>query len=61
MRSALKSHGITPIVKWSIVERVNSETAANSCKLCLREKFYIIRSLDDKNLLNKISELANKY
>ena len=60
MRSALKSHGITPIVKWSIVERVNSETAVNSCKLCLTEKFYIIQSLNDKNLLNKKSELVNK-
>ena len=56
----LKSHGITPIVKWSIVKRVNSKTAANYCKLCLREKFYIIQSLFDKNLLNKESELVNK-
>ena len=31
----LKSQGITPIVKWSIVKRVNSKTAANYCKLCL--------------------------
>ena len=56
----LKSQGITPIVKWSIVKRVNSKTAANYCKLCLTEKFYIIQSLDDKNLLNKKSELVNK-
>ena len=49
----LKSRGITPIVKWSIVKRVNSKTAANDCKLCLTEKFYIIQSLHDKNLLNK--------
>ena len=56
----LKSQGITPIVKWSIIKRVNSKTAANYCKLCLTEKFYIIQSLDDKNLLNKKSELVNK-
>ena len=50
----LKSQGITPIVK-----RINSKTAANYCKLCLTEKFYIIQSLDDKNLLNKKSDLVN--
>ena len=57
----LKSHCITPIVKWSIVERVNSKTTAYYCKLCLTEKFYIIQSLDDKNLLNNKSELVNKF
>ena len=56
----LKSHGITPTVKWSIVKRVNSKTAANYCKLCLTENFYIIQSLDDKNSLNEKSELVNK-
>ena len=48
-----KSDGLIPIVKWSIVKRVNSKTAANYCKLYLIEKFYIIQSLDDKNLLNE--------
>ena len=51
---------MTPIVKWSIVKRVNSKTAANYCKLCLAETFSIIQSLDYKNLLNKKSELVNK-
>ena len=51
---------MTPIVKWSIVKRVNSKTAANYWRLCLTEKFYIIQFLDDKNLLNKKSELVNK-
>ena len=31
----------------------------NICKLCLSEKFYIIKSLNDPNLLNKKSELVN--
>ena len=57
---SLKSHGITPTVKWSIVKRVNSKTTANYWKLCLTEKFYIIQSLNDKNLLNRKSELVNK-
>ena len=55
-----KSHGITPIVKWSIVKRVRSRTAGNYCKLCLTEKVYMIQSLDDKFLSNKKSELVNK-
>ena len=42
-------------------KRVNSKTAASYCKLYLTEKFYIIQSIDDKNLLNKKSELVNKY
>ena len=58
--STLKSDGITPTVKWSIVKRVNSKTPANYCKLCLTEKFYIIQSLDDKKFLNKKSELVNR-
>ena len=44
----LKFHGRTPIVRWIIVKRVNSKTAANYYKLCLTETFYIIQYLDDK-------------
>lgn len=35
----LKSHGITPIVKWSIV---SSKTSANYCKICVIENFHFI-------------------
>ena len=31
----------------------------NFCKLCLFEKFYVIKSLNDPNLLNKKTEFAN--
>ena len=55
-----KSDGLIPIVKWSIVKRVNSKTAANYCKLYLIEKFSIIQSLDDKNLLNETCRHQNK-
>ena len=44
----LKFDGITPIVRWIIVKRVNSKTAANYCKLSLTETFYIIQYRDDK-------------
>ena len=37
-----------------------SVVSSNHCKLCRTEKFYIIESLDDKNLLNKKSELVSK-
>ena len=48
----LKSHDITPIVKWSIVKEVSSKTPENYCKLYLAEKFKTTLFLDDKNLLN---------
>ena len=56
----LKSYGITPIVKWSIVKRVSSKTTTNYCKLCLTVTLYTIQPLNDKNLINKKSELVNK-
>ena len=39
----------------SIVTKVLSKTQLNFRKLCLSEKFYIIKSLNDPNLLNKKS------
>ena len=57
---SLKSQGIILKMKWRIVNKVNSVVSSNYCKLCLTEKFYIIESPDDKNLLNKKSELVSK-
>ena len=31
------------------------------CSLCLTEKFWLIKYLDDVNLLNKKSELISKW
>ena len=56
--SNLKSQGIRQIVKWSIVKRVKSSVSYS--KLCLTENFYIIRSLNNKNLINKKYHLVNK-
>ena len=58
---SLKSRGIRPILARSIVKGGNSKTSAKFCKLCLTEKFYIIRSLDDKNFPIKKAELVNKF
>ena len=57
---SLKNQGITPIVKWRIVKKVNSKVSPNYCKLCFTEKFFIIKSLDVCNLLNKRSEFVSK-
>ena len=53
----LKNQRITPIDKWRIVKNVNSKVSPNYCILCLTEKSFIIKSLDDCNLLNKRSDL----
>ena len=56
----MKSQGIILKIKWRIVKKGNSVVSSNYCKLCLTEKFDIIESLDNKNLLNKKSELVSK-
>ena len=56
----LKEQNKSPSISWSIVKKVNSKPINNFCKLCLMEKLYIIKSLDNKNMLNKRSELISK-
>ena len=55
---SLRNQGIISIVKWRIVRKVNSKVSPNYCKLCLMKKIFIVKSLQDCNLLNKRSELA---
>ena len=57
---SLKSQSIILKIKWRIVKKTNSVVLSNYCKLCLTEKFDINESLDNKNLLNKKSELVSK-
>ena len=45
-------------VETSFKERYSNDI--RYFKLCLTEKFFIIKSLDDRNLLNKRSELVSK-
>ena len=45
--------------EWSIVTKVLSKTQLDFRKLCISEKFYIIKLLNDPNLLNKKFELVN--
>ena len=57
----LKETGINPIVKWSIVEEIYSNTKLNYCKLCLLEKLYIVDFIDDNCLLNKRNEFVSGF
>ena len=57
----LKDQQKEPSLKWSILKKVNNKASNGSCKLCLTEKLYIIRSLDNEKLLNTRSELVSKY
>ena len=47
-------------IKWSIASKAYCHANSLSCKLCLMEKYWIIKYFDDPNILNKKSELINK-
>ena len=55
----LKDSGINPIVKWSILEKIYTNTKINYCKLCLLEKLHIIDFIDGNRLLNKRNEFIS--
>ena len=57
----LVGNGTLPTNKFSIAKRVKGNTFINNCNLCLSEKAFIIRNLDDVNMLNKRSELISKW
>ena len=56
----LKNKGAVPTVKFSIAKCVKGKSLINNCSLCLSEKLFIIRSLNDVNMLNKKSEFISK-
>ena len=56
----LKDKGALPTVNFSIATRVNGKSLINNCSLCLSEKLFIIRNLDNINMLNKKSEIISK-
>ena len=56
----LVDKGAVPTIKSSIAKRVKGNTFINNCNLCLSEKAFIIRNLDDENMLNKRSEFISK-
>ena len=56
----LKDKGAVPTVNFSIAKRVKGKSLINNCSLCLSEKLFIIRNLDNVNMLNKKSEFISK-
>ena len=49
----LVDNGAVPTIKFSVAKRVKGNTFINNCNLCLTEEAFIIRNLDDVNMLNK--------
>ena len=49
-----------PTIKFSIAKRFKGNTFINNCNLCVNEKAFIIRNLDDVNMLKKRSEFISK-
>ena len=49
-----------PTIKFLTAKHVKGNTFINNCNLCLSEKAFIIRNLDDVNMLNKRSEFISK-
>ena len=52
----LVDKGAVPTIKFSIAKCVKGNTFINNFNLCLSEKAFIIRNLDDVNMLSKRSE-----
>ena len=49
-----------PTVNFSIAKRVKGKSLINNCSLYLSEKLFIIRNLDNINMLNKKSDFISK-
>ena len=58
--SKLKDKGAVPTVNFSIAKLVKGKSLINNCSLCLSEKLFIIKILDNVNMLNKKSEFISK-
>lgn len=50
-----------PPVKWQILQKVRKyEPGQKTCNLCLTEKFYIVKNMNNINSLNKRADIGNK-
>ena len=56
--SELKDKGAVPTVNFSIAKL--GKSLINNCSRCLSEKLFIIRILDNVNMLNNKSEFISK-
>ena len=56
----LQDQNKIPIIKWRIIKVINSNIKSDFCKLCLFEKYYILKALGDERVLNRRSEFISK-
>ena len=56
----LKNNNFYYSIKWSIASKVYGHANPLSCKLCLMEKYWIIKYFDDPNLSNKKSKVISQ-
>ena len=56
----LKDENKQPLVTWKVLKKINNRLNSKQCILCLSEKYYIIKNIDDVNMLNKRSEFISK-
>ena len=56
----LKGDNINHSIKYLIASKVRGNCSSIICQLCLTEKLWIINLINNKDLLNKKSELINK-
>ena len=57
----LKDEGETPSITWNIMSVVNCRPRGGVWRLCLTEKLWLLKHVNDVNLLNKKSEFISKY
>ena len=51
----------SPNIKWKFLKKCSVyQTGNKSCDLCLSEKFFIIKNLHKKTLINKRTDIGNK-
>jgi hypothetical protein len=56
----LKEKSIEYNINWSILKTIKSKLNSKKCSLCLMEKYFIISSLGNNDLLNKKNEFVSK-
>ena len=56
----LKDEKITANIKWNIMSVVHGTPKGGACKLCLTEKFWLLKHFNYKHLVNKKSEFFSK-
>ena len=56
----LNDEKITGSIKWNIMSIVHGTPKGGVCKLCLTEKFWLLKYFNDEHLLNKKSEFISK-